>query len=338
MAGDWIKMRTDLADDPSVVAIAEATGLDEDHVVGKLHRLWSWADKHTRDGVAQSVSMKWVDRYLCCDGFAVAMVEAGWLGQDGNHLTFPNFDVHNGQSSKRRAEGALRVREHRKRSCNDSVTQTKRDKVTIPRPLRAAVFERDNKTCVYCDRKEGETYPTESHNDGLMTVDHVYPESHGGDTTLSNLVTCCNCCNRFKANRTPEECGLKWPTDVTGKRYGSVTSALPREEKRREESIPTKVGIRVPKIEQVREYIELKKYNIDAEQFWHYYEARGWRTKQGPLRSWKSAIVTWVKNEKIQNSSTPPKPRAKLLTPEQEKLFTAETMTTGLLADGTSIL
>lgn len=34
MAGDWIKMRVDLRDDPDVIGIAAATGLDEDTVVG----------------------------------------------------------------------------------------------------------------------------------------------------------------------------------------------------------------------------------------------------------------------------------------------------------------
>ena len=36
MAGDWIKMRNDLGDDPAVVLIAAAIDSTEDAVVGKV--------------------------------------------------------------------------------------------------------------------------------------------------------------------------------------------------------------------------------------------------------------------------------------------------------------
>ena len=44
MAGDWIKMRVDLNEDPAVVGMAIALDTDEHSVVGRLHKLWSWAD------------------------------------------------------------------------------------------------------------------------------------------------------------------------------------------------------------------------------------------------------------------------------------------------------
>lgn len=117
MAGDWIKMRTDLATDPAVIAIADDTGLDEDSVVGKLHRLWSWADQQTEDGNARGnakgnargVTEKWIDRYLGAQGFARAMASAGWLEIYDDGIVFPDFQKHNGQTGKRRALTAKRV-------------------------------------------------------------------------------------------------------------------------------------------------------------------------------------------------------------------------------------
>jgi len=79
MAADWIKMRTDLAGDPAVIRIRRATGLDADAVVGKLHRLWSWADAHTADGFAAGLDAEWVDEFAGCAGFAASMASAGWL-------------------------------------------------------------------------------------------------------------------------------------------------------------------------------------------------------------------------------------------------------------------
>ena len=65
---------------------------------------------------------------------------------------------------------------------------------------RANIFARDKYTCQYCGKK------------GLMadlTYDHVLPRAQGGKTEWTNITTCCDICNRKKANRTPEQAGMK---------------------------------------------------------------------------------------------------------------------------------
>jgi hypothetical protein len=109
MAGEWIKMRHDLVDDPAVVLIASRTSIDEYGVVGRLQKLWSWADRHTVDGNAMSVTRSWIDRYVSCSGFADAMFEADWLEGDDGAIDIPKFEVHNGESAKKRALGNKRV-------------------------------------------------------------------------------------------------------------------------------------------------------------------------------------------------------------------------------------
>ena len=113
MAADWIKMRTDLAGDPAVIRIRRATGLDADAVVGKLHRLWSWADAHTSDGFAAGLDAEWVDEFAGCQGFAAAMIAAGWLAADDSGVRFANFDRHNGQPAKVRALRKTRMERFR---------------------------------------------------------------------------------------------------------------------------------------------------------------------------------------------------------------------------------
>ncbi|MEY2727076.1 MAG: hypothetical protein RLZZ458_2943, partial [Planctomycetota bacterium] len=56
MAGDWIKIQHVTPDKPEVWQIAEITGLEADAVVGKLLRIWIWADQQTVDGNARSVT------------------------------------------------------------------------------------------------------------------------------------------------------------------------------------------------------------------------------------------------------------------------------------------
>lgn len=116
MAGDWIKMRHDLAEDPATIGIALRLGLEVDLVVGKLHRLWSWADRQTEDGRVRNVSASWVDTFATQPGFAAAMAAEEWLRIDPNGgIELPNFARHNGASAKRRAADSQRKRDSRSR-------------------------------------------------------------------------------------------------------------------------------------------------------------------------------------------------------------------------------
>lgn len=133
MAGDWIIMRMDLPDDPSVVSMAAALNVDEDMIVGKLHRLWSWADKHSKGGRVDGVTPMWIDRYVRVDGFSNAMRAAGWLETDDSGVTFPRFERHNGKSAKVRVDSALRQRESRARKSSDApMSQKCHNDVTKP--------------------------------------------------------------------------------------------------------------------------------------------------------------------------------------------------------------
>ena len=52
-----------------------------------------------------------------------------------------------------------------------------------------------------------------------------------------------------------------------------------------------------PTVEEVAAYIKAKGYTFDAEQFWNYYESKGWLVGKAPMKSWQSACVTWHKAE-----------------------------------------
>lgn len=108
MAGEWLKMRHDLADDPAVIRLADIVRLEDDAVIGKLFRLWSWADRHTHDGHAEGVGLGWVDRLARCDGFGAALVRVGWLAECDGGLSFPRFDRHCSDTAKARALDAKR--------------------------------------------------------------------------------------------------------------------------------------------------------------------------------------------------------------------------------------
>jgi 5-methylcytosine-specific restriction endonuclease McrA len=65
---------------------------------------------------------------------------------------------------------------------------------------RRNVAKRDHYTCQYCGAQPG----GES-----ITVDHVVPRSQGGTSSWTNCVAACEACNARKADRTPEQAGLR---------------------------------------------------------------------------------------------------------------------------------
>ncbi|MGH8751609.1 MAG: HNH endonuclease [Burkholderiales bacterium] len=65
---------------------------------------------------------------------------------------------------------------------------------------RETLFRRDRHLCAYC----GGLYHAHE-----LTKDHVTPASRGGRDRWTNVVTACRMCNEVKADRTPEEAGMK---------------------------------------------------------------------------------------------------------------------------------
>lgn len=119
MAGDWIKMRTNLDTDPAVVRISSGLKMDRFAIVGRLHRVWAWANEHLTDGNDVPIDSAFLDSLVECPGFAEAMRRVGWLaGRDG-FLCFPRFERHNGASAKSRAMDALRKRNVRQMSVSE---------------------------------------------------------------------------------------------------------------------------------------------------------------------------------------------------------------------------
>ncbi len=113
MAGDWIPIRCNLFDDPAVIAIASAVGIDECAVVGRLVKVWAWANEQTADGNAHGVTETWIDRYVGVSGFAQGMLKVGWLVATESGIGFPKFDRWNSQSAKKRVVANQRVAKHR---------------------------------------------------------------------------------------------------------------------------------------------------------------------------------------------------------------------------------
>ena len=116
MAGDWIKMRSNLWDDPRVSSLVDATNSSEAAVIGGLYWLWAAADQHTENGVMPGLTLRQIDRKTGIPGLGVALVEIGWLSEQDGGVVLANFTEHNGASAKRRASDAKRKANERNSS------------------------------------------------------------------------------------------------------------------------------------------------------------------------------------------------------------------------------
>jgi 5-methylcytosine-specific restriction endonuclease McrA len=65
---------------------------------------------------------------------------------------------------------------------------------------RRNVAKRDHHTCQYCSAQPGGE---------AITIDHVLPRSQGGTSSWTNCVAACPRCNARKADRTPEQAGMR---------------------------------------------------------------------------------------------------------------------------------
>jgi 5-methylcytosine-specific restriction endonuclease McrA len=70
----------------------------------------------------------------------------------------------------------------------------------MPKFRKKVLFNRDGWCCQYCGCRV---------NRDTAEVEHVLPTSRGGGSSWQNCATACRPCNKSKANRTPEEAGMK---------------------------------------------------------------------------------------------------------------------------------
>ncbi len=70
-----------------------------------------------------------------------------------------------------------------------------------------------------------------------------------------------------------------------------------REEKKVSDDTKEKKFVR-PTVEQVAEFCKEQGYNIDPEQFVNYYDSKGWLVGKSPMKDWKAAVRTWVRNDR----------------------------------------
>jgi hypothetical protein len=111
---NWIKMRSNLWDDPRIAKICDMTNKPEREVIGGLYWIWSMADDQSTDGRLEGLSLGAIDRKTGLKGLGAALVKIGWILESEDGVEIARFDEHNGASAKRRSTEAKRMQFVRK--------------------------------------------------------------------------------------------------------------------------------------------------------------------------------------------------------------------------------
>jgi hypothetical protein len=106
--------------------------MDSDAVVGKLVRLWSWAELNRIDPNDLGVTKEFIDKLVGRKGFAQALEKTGWLIETGEKLSFRNFKRHNSPVAQNKALTAKRVARHRLRNAERTPKVTSKALAEVP--------------------------------------------------------------------------------------------------------------------------------------------------------------------------------------------------------------
>ena len=88
-------------------------------------------------------------------------------------------------------------------------------------------------------------------------------------------------------------------TDAVTKRNEIKSKSKRQSKSKSKENIKRNLSSFVPPtVEEVRTYCEERGNFIDPEAFVAFYDSKGWKVGNSPMKNWKSAVITWEKRNK----------------------------------------
>lgn len=67
---------------------------------------------------------------------------------------------------------------------------------------------------------------------------------------------------------------------------------------------PAKKRFVKPTIDEIREYCRERGNKVDADNFFDFYESKGWKVGNAPMKDWKACVRTWERNHKDDKKSS----------------------------------
>ena len=79
--------------------------------------------------------------------------------------------------------------------------------------------------------------------------------------------------------------------------YGEIEKELEIEKDSSASTTPKRKRFEKPSISDIKQYCMERNNNVNAEQFYDYYESNGWRVGKNSMKNWQAAVRTWERSE-----------------------------------------
>lgn len=143
-----------------------------------------------------------------------------------------------------------------------------------------------------------------TYDKNIPTIQHNIPISKGGKHEIDNISVVCRGCN----------CSIK--NDETTPPYNNEkVKEIWNVYKNEEECIHSidknnidknrlvyNSKFQKPTLEEVENYCKERNNNIDAQHFIDFYESKGWKVGNQPMKDWKACMRTWESKDKKQRN------------------------------------
>lgn len=61
-------------------------------------------------------------------------------------------------------------------------------------------------------------------------------------------------------------------------------------------------GFVKPTVDEVATYCESRGNNIDPQEFWDFYESKGWMVGKNPMKDWRASVRTWERSQRTRTN------------------------------------
>ena len=133
-------------------------------------------------------------------------------------------------------------------------------------------------------------------NTAEKLVTDCYKDSCNDKKTMPNTAT--NTATNTAINTATNTATKETKNERNKESTKEIKKEINKENNIKEKNINIKRKIFVkPSIAEIEEYANSINFDIDAEYFFAYYESNGWYVGKVKMKNWKSAVVTWKKNQ-----------------------------------------
>lgn len=119
-----------------------------------------------------------------------------------------------------------------------------------------------------------------------------------------------SCNNNTKVVTTIESCNncTSVVTDHDNDNEYDNDNVIINKKEKEKEKVPNKpTRFVAPSIEEIKAYCIERKNNVDPENFFDFYQSKGWKIGNNPMKDWKASVRTWERRDNHYGGSSPPR-------------------------------